>query len=108
MRPRGLRAVHGPCTVVHMQPAPLYLGRLDVRLISAQALRQYMGFRGYSVRTLAAKVGVSHGTIGWLTSGQRSTTKPETAKRIAKALDCPVDALFVPVVVRGSRTGVAA
>ena len=87
---------------------PLYMERLDVRLISPVALRQYMEYRGYSVRSLAAKVGVSHGTIGWLTSGQRTTTKPETAKRISKALDCPTDALFVPVVVRGSRTGVAA
>lgn len=100
--------VHGSCTVVHMKPVPLYEGRLDVRLISAQALRQYMGFRGYSVRSLAAKVGVSHGTIGWLTSGKRNTTKPHTAKLIAKALDCPVESLFVPIVVHGSRTGVAA
>jgi transcriptional regulator with XRE-family HTH domain len=87
-----------------MKPAPLYEGRLDVRLISAQALRQYMEFRNHSVRSLAAKVGVSHGTIGWLTSGQRTTTKPETAKRIARALDCPVESLFVPIVVRGSRS----
>lgn len=75
-----------------------------MRLISPQALRQYMQFRGHSVRSLAVKVGVSHGTIGWLTSGQRSTTKVSTAKAIAKALDCPVDALFVPVMVHGSRT----
>ena len=75
-----------------------------MRLISAQALRQYMEFRGHSVRSLAAKVGVAHGTIGWLTSGQRATTKASTAKKIAKALDCPVDALFAPVVVHGSRT----
>ena len=74
-----------------------------MRLISAQALRQYMEFRGHSVRSLAAKVGVAHGTIGWLTSGQRTTTKVSTAKKIAKALDCPVDALFAPVV-HGSRT----
>ena len=79
-----------------------------MRLISASALRQYMSFRGYSVRSLAIKVGVSHGTIGWLTSGHRSTAKPTTAKAIAKALDCPVDALFVPIVVHGSRTGSAA
>ena len=91
-----------------MKPIPLYEGRLDVRLISAQALRQYMQFRGYSVRSLAAKVGVSHGSIGWLTSGQRSTTKVATAKKIAKALDCPVDALFAPIVVHGSRTAHAA
>ena len=94
----------GTRTVVHMNPAPLYEGRLDVRLISASALRQYMSFRGYSVRSLAIKVGVSHGTIGWLTSGKRSTTKAATAKRIAKALDCPVESLFAPVLVHGSRT----
>lgn len=75
-----------------------------MRLISAQALRQYMGFRGFSVRSLAKRVGVSHGTIGWLTSGQRTTTKVATAKAIAKALDCPVESLFVPTVVHGSRT----
>ena len=87
-----------------MKITPLYEGRLDVRLISAAALRQYMTYRGLSVRSLAQKVGVSHGTIGWLTSGQRTTTKPKTAKAIAKALDCPVESLFVPVVVTGSRT----
>lgn len=76
-----------------------------MRLISAQALKQYMEYRGYSVRSLAAKVGVSHGTIGWLTSGQRKTTKGDTAKRIAKALDCPVNALFVATVVHGARSG---
>lgn len=87
-----------------MKITPLYEGRLDVRLISAAALRQYMTYRGLSVRSLAQKVGVSHGTIGWLTSGQRTTTKPKTAKAIAKALDCPVESLFVPVMVIGSRT----
>ena len=79
-----------------------------MRLISAQALRQYMRFRSHSVRSLATAVGVSHGTIGWLTSGRRATTKVATAKRIAQALDCPVDALFVPLVVSGSRTKSAA
>ena len=78
-----------------------------MRLISAASLRQYMSFRGYSVRKLATTVGVSHGTIGWLTSGNRLVTKPETAKAIAKALDCPPEALFVPEVVHGSRTTMA-
>ena len=74
-----------------------------MRLISAPALRQYMKYRDMSVRALADKVGVSHGTIGWLTGGRRTTTRPETAKAIAKALDCPVESLFVPIVVHGSR-----
>src|SRR5690554_6741252 len=73
---KSLCMVHGSCTVVHMAKiTPLYEGRLDVKLKSSQALRQYMEFRGVTVRTLATKVGVSHGTIGWLTSGKRSTTK---------------------------------
>lgn len=59
-----------------------------MRRISAQALRQYMAFREHSVRSLAAKVGVPHGTIGRLTCSA-PPAKPETAKRIAKALDCP-------------------
>lgn len=75
-----------------------------MRLISPEALRQYMKFRDLSVRDLAARVGVAHGTIGWLTSGRRTTTKATTAKKIAKALDCPVESLFVPVMVHGSRT----
>ena len=28
----------------------------------------------------------------------------DSEKKIAKALDCPVDALFVPELVHGSRT----
>lgn len=70
--------------------------KFEVLLMSHEALKGYMGFRGYSVRSLAAKVGVSHASIGHLTSGSRKTCNPEVARKIAKALDCPVEALFVP------------
>lgn len=77
--------------------------RLEVRLISHIALAQYMGYRGLSVRALADKADISRSEIGNLRSGARSNCKPEKAKRIAKALDCPVDALFVPRVLRVAR-----
>lgn len=72
--------------------------RFDVKLISADGLKNYMAFHGYSVRTLAAKVGVSHASIGHLTSGARNTCKPEVARKIARVLNCPVEALFMPRV----------
>lgn len=78
-------------------------GRFEVRLISADALRQYMRFRGYTIRELADRAGVSRSTIGHLVSGTRSTCNPDTARLIAKALDCPVDALFVAKVSRVQR-----
>ncbi|AFV89396.1 HTH_XRE domain-containing protein [Acidipropionibacterium acidipropionici ATCC 4875] len=74
-----------------------------MRLISPEALRQYMSFRHYSVRGLAARVGCSHSTIGFLIKGTRKNTKPEIACKIAEALDCPVDALFVAKVSHVSR-----
>lgn len=70
--------------------------RFDVKLISAQALRSYMEFRDLTIRALAERVGCSHSTIGFLVAGSRETCKPATAKAIAKALNCPVEALFVP------------
>ncbi|MCO6632683.1 helix-turn-helix transcriptional regulator [Cutibacterium avidum] len=70
--------------------------RFEVRVISAQQLRWWMTYRDMSVRNLASRVGVSHSTIGHLRSGARRTCAPATAKGIAKALDCPIEAIFVP------------
>lgn len=78
-------------------------GRLDVRLISPQALAQYMQYRGFTARSLAQRVGCSHSTIGFLMKGTRRNTSPTTAKAIAKALDCPVESLFVVKVSHVSR-----
>lgn len=80
-----------------------------MRLISAEALAQYMGHRGFTVRSLADRVGVSHSTIGHLRRGSRSTCKPKTAKAIEKALDAPAGSLFVPRVFHvASNSGRAA
>lgn len=72
------------------------LERIDVRLISAEALRQYMAFRGLSIQKVASLVGVSKSTIGHLHSGARNTCRLETARGIARVLDVPVQALFAP------------
>jgi DNA-binding Xre family transcriptional regulator len=80
-------------------------GRFWVRLISADALAQYMEHRDFTVRKLAAKVGVSSALVGHLRSGRRNTCKPETAKAIEKALSAPPGSLFVPQVTPVARAG---
>lgn len=78
-------------------------GRFEVKLISAEALAQYMTFRGFTVRSLADRVDASRATIGHLRSGARRTCSPETAKRIERALDAPKGSLFVPSVSSVAR-----
>ena len=77
--------------------------RFDVQLISHESLAGYMAFRGHTVRTLAKQVGVSHALIGFLRSGHRRSCSPRTARAIAAALNCPVEALFVPRVSTVAR-----
>ena len=74
-----------------------------MRLISSQALAQYMRYREASVRQLAAKVGCSPATIGHLRSGKRSYVNQEWARAIEKFLDAPKGSLFVPELSRVSR-----
>lgn len=78
-------------------------GRLWVRLISTQALRQYMDFRGETNRSLADKAGpgVGRSIIGHLRSGKRSTCSGQTASAIERALNAPPGSLFVPEVAIG-------
>lgn len=78
-------------------------GRFWVKLISAQALAQYMRHRDLSVRALARRVGCSPATIGHLRSGARNTCKSETAKAIERCLDAPAGSLFVLHVSHVSR-----
>ena len=68
--------------------------RTDVRLISREALRAYMEFRGETIRSLALKVGTSHGTIGHLRSGKQKFVRPVWAREIEKALNAPPGSLF--------------
>lgn len=77
--------------------------RLDVRLISKDALAQYMSYRGLSVRKLAEKVGCSRATIGHLRSGKSTYIRPEWAKSIERHLDAPAGSLFVAEVSSVTR-----
>lgn len=78
-------------------------GRFWVKLISSEALAQYMEHRGLTVRGLAHKAGVSPALVGHLRSGKRSTCLPANARAIEKSLSAPPGSLFVPQVSRVSR-----
>lgn len=78
-----------------------------MRLISPDALAQYMAFRGLTVRSLADKARCSHSTIGHLRSGARKNCRPEIAAAIEKALDAPRGSLFVATVLRVARKDAA-
>ncbi|UEJ83950.1 helix-turn-helix transcriptional regulator [Brachybacterium halotolerans subsp. kimchii] len=68
--------------------------RADVRLISKEALRTYMEFRGETIRSLASKVGASHGTIGHLRTGKQKYIRAEWARTIETILNAPPGSLF--------------
>lgn len=78
-------------------------GRLWVRLISRQVLRDYMRFRQETNRSLAARAGIGRSIVGHLRSGQRTTCSPRTAIAIERALNAPPGSLFVPEVSRVSQ-----
>lgn len=69
-----------------------------MRLISPDVLRTWMGHTGKSLADLAAAAEVSRGFISHLTSGRKTTCKPRTAVLIARCLDVPLEALFVPSI----------
>lgn len=79
-----------------------------MRLISKDALANYMKHRGLTVRQLADRVGCSRALIGHLRSGKRTTCQPATARKIEKALDAPAGSLFVAHVSRVLRDKVPA
>lgn len=71
--------------------------RLYMR-VHRKALRQWMAYRGMTVRKLAdaARPRMSSSTVGHLASGHRSTCSPETARAIERALDVPPGSIFEP------------
>ena len=76
---------------------------IEVKLISSQALAQYMTFRGHTVRSLAKRVNRSPSLIGHLRSGRRKTCDPNVAKLIERELQAPPGSLFVAKVLHVSR-----
>lgn len=65
-----------------------------MRLISKQALRDYMDFRQETCSSLGAKAGCHRSLIGHLRSGERETCSPKVAVAIEKALNAPPGSLF--------------
>lgn len=77
--------------------------RTDVQLISKDALRTYMEFRGETIRSLALKVGTSHGTIGHLRSGKQKFVRATWAREIERILNAPPGSLFEITTTRVKR-----
>jgi plasmid maintenance system antidote protein VapI len=71
------------------------------KLVSGSLLKTLMGRTGtgerITVRELAAKVGVPHGTIGALTSGAQQLLPEATAKKVAAAIGVDYLVLWIPM-----------
>lgn len=72
-----------------------YKWSFTVKLISKETLRQFLRFRDMSYGQLAKKAGCSKSLIGLLATGRRVRTSVDIAKAICKALDVPVESLFL-------------
>lgn len=72
--------------------------RFSVKLASPEALKQFLRFRGMSYAELATRTGCSKALIGHLASGRNTHTGVDIARGISKALDVPIDSLFLPDV----------
>jgi transcriptional regulator with XRE-family HTH domain len=76
-----------------------------VRLISKNAFREYMEFRGMTNESLAKKAKCSESTIAFLRSegkARRDSVGHQTAIRIEKALNAPPGSLFSAQVIGAS------
>lgn len=78
--------------------------------VDSRSLRMALKFHRWSYADLARAAGVSKGTVGNLASGTRSTATPETAAKIAKALNVDTKDIFVlePLTVASASRGRAA
>lgn len=84
-------------------------------VVDREVLVDEMEAKNFSMARLARYAGCSKGMVSHLTSGRRTTCKPELAENIAEALGVSLRALFVPQVstqegrnVNYKRTRVAA
>lgn len=70
-----------------------------MKLVSAERLRSFVGPEGdkkMSGRRLARSIGCHPSFIDHLLSGRRRSCEVVTARRIAEALEVPLEILFVP------------
>lgn len=75
-----------------------------MKLTSAAILKALIDQRGYSHQRLGRYAGCSRGFISHLTSGRKNSCTADLARRIAEALDVPLEVLFVPQVPAKSST----
>lgn len=65
-----------------------------MQLSSPEMLTATMHRRGFSLADLARQCGCSKSMVGHLTTGHKATCTPDLARRIAAALDVPLELLF--------------
>lgn len=73
-----------------------------MKLRSAEVLRAFMRQKNFSMQRLATYSGCSKSFIGFLANGDKNSCTEALAKRIAEALDVPLDVLFERRVSAGS------
>ena len=66
-----------------------------MKLISHEVLKAHMEHKKFSVQRLATYAGCSKAFIGFLRKGDKTSCTEALAKEIARALDLPLEALFV-------------
>ena len=75
-------------------------GQRRVTVIDYHVLRHVLAHnptgRSWTVRTLAETAHVGRALLGHLLTGTRGTLPRSTAQRIAEAIQCPPEVLFMP------------
>lgn len=64
-------------------------------IVNRQAFNMLRKYNRLTIRALAKRADVSHGIVGDLASGRRSTCSPETATAIEKALEADPNTIFL-------------
>lgn len=77
-----------------------------MKLRSADVLRAFMKQKNFSMQRLATYSGCSKSFIGFLANGDKTSCTEPLAKKIAEALDVPLDVLFERRVTAGSGQNV--
>lgn len=67
-----------------------------MKLRSAAILKDFMDHKQFSMARLARYAGCSKGFISHLVAERKDSCTEELARRIAEALDVPVEAIFEP------------
>lgn len=81
--------------------------QVKLKLVSRQALVDYMKSAGHTIRSLADKSQVHRCTIGRLHSGKQKTLDEDLAKRLEQELGAPDGRLFRAPAVTCDSCGCA-